>query len=274
MRAILTVYRWELRKLLAQRLANLTLAAAAVAPLVYVIALSTIQKGRPEADRPFARHVLDTGPAIPLFMLGWGLLWFLPALTAVVAGGIFAAEEQAGTLKTILTRSVSRSQVFAGKALATATHTLATLGLVLIVAVAAGGVRFGFSPLLSLSGIPLGPSRTLPLAAASYALALLPLIAFAAIGVLFSVVTRHGIAAVAATMAVLPLMAGLGILFGGGSNLRDYLLTSHFSAWHALFHDPVYWQVVARAMWVSTLYAATALAVAFLVFRRRDVTSG
>lgn len=274
MPAILTVYRWELRKLFAQRLANLALAAAAMAPVVYVVTLSVFQKGRPEADRPFARYVLDTGLAIPLFMLGWGLLWFLPALTAVVSGDLFATEEQRGTLKMVLTRSVSRGHVFGGKVLAAATHSVLTLALVALVAAPAGAIRFGADPLLSLSGNPLGVGRALALTAAGFALTAVPMLAFAAIALFFSVLTRHGLAAVAATMATLPLMAGLGLLFGGGSNLRDYLLLTHFGVWRALFHEPIYWQMIVTAVLVSAAYAVPALAGAYVIFRRRDVTSG
>ena len=44
--------------------------------------------------------------------------FFLPLIAALVAGDIVAAEDGNGTLKTILTRSVDRSQVFAAKMLA------------------------------------------------------------------------------------------------------------------------------------------------------------
>lgn len=273
-RRTLTVYGCEVRKLLAQHLVRLALSAAALAPVVYVVALTFFQKGTPEADRAFARHVLDSGLAIPLFQLGWGLSWFLPALTAVVAVGIFAGEEQAGTLKTILTRSASRSQVFAGKVLATATHTATTFAVLGAVALAVGGARFGLSAVPSLSGIELRAPEAILLIVASFALMTIPMLAFAAIGVLFSVLTRNVIAAAVATMATLPAMAGLGILFGGGSAWRDYLLLTHFGAWQGLFHDPIHWEGVARAVGVSVAYAAPALLWAHAVFRRRDVTSG
>jgi ABC-2 type transport system permease protein len=41
----------------------------------------------------------------------------LPLLAAIVAGDIFAAEDQHGTWKTLLTRSVSRTQIFWAKTL-------------------------------------------------------------------------------------------------------------------------------------------------------------
>ena len=43
-----------------------------------------------------------------------------PLITALVAGDIVASEDHNGTLKTILTRSLERSQIFTGKTLAAA----------------------------------------------------------------------------------------------------------------------------------------------------------
>ena len=53
----------------------------------------------------------------------------VPLITALVAGDIVATEDQNGTLKTILTRSVERWQVFAGKTLAALTYAVAVLVL-------------------------------------------------------------------------------------------------------------------------------------------------
>ena len=51
-------------------------------------------------------------------LLLFGSVWMFPLITALVAGDIVAAEDHNGTLKTILTRSLERGQIFAGKALA------------------------------------------------------------------------------------------------------------------------------------------------------------
>ena len=58
----------------------------------------------------------ETGLAIPLVCLVFGSFWLFPLITALVAGDIVANEDHNGTLKTILTRSVERWHVFAGKA--------------------------------------------------------------------------------------------------------------------------------------------------------------
>src|SRR5512133_2016903 len=106
-----TVYRWELRKLRAQKRTYLGLGAAALVPIIFVVALVT-QRGGPN-DVAFGRYVHDTGLAIPLVLLLFGSVWMFPLITALVAGDIVAAEDRHATLKTILTRSVDRQQIFA-----------------------------------------------------------------------------------------------------------------------------------------------------------------
>ena len=76
---------------------------------------------------PFGHYVRETGLAIPLVCLAFGSIWLIPLITALVAGDIVANEDSNGTLKTILTRSVERWQMFAGKALAASTYALVAL---------------------------------------------------------------------------------------------------------------------------------------------------
>src|SRR5690348_18509530 len=118
MTGALVVYRWELRKLLSQKRTYLGLGAAVVVPIIFVVALA-IQKGSPN-DVAFGRYVRESGLAVPLVLLLFGSIWLFPLITALVAGDIIAAEDHNGTLKTILTRSVDRGHVFAGKTLAAA----------------------------------------------------------------------------------------------------------------------------------------------------------
>src|SRR3954465_12959667 len=133
MPSVLAIYGWELRKLRAQKRTYLGLGAAAVIPLIFVIALVT-QGGRPE-DVAFGRYVHQTGLAIPLVLLLFGSIWMFPLITALVAGDIVASEDHNGTLKTILTRSLDRGQVFAGKVLAAATYAIAAILLNGVVAI-------------------------------------------------------------------------------------------------------------------------------------------
>ena len=120
-----TVYVWELRKLRAQKRTYLGLGAAAIVPLIFITALLTAGGGPDEV--PFGRYVRETGLAIPLVGLIFSSVWLFPLITALVAGDIVASEDTHGTLKTILTRSTERWQIFVGKLLAALTYAFVAL---------------------------------------------------------------------------------------------------------------------------------------------------
>ncbi len=86
-------------------------------PILFVVVHFRHQRRRTN-DVAFGRYVDDSGLAVPLVLLLFGAVWLFPLITALVAGDIFASEDHNGTLKTILTRSLERWQIFAGKALA------------------------------------------------------------------------------------------------------------------------------------------------------------
>ena len=267
----LTVYRWELVKLRFQKRTYLGLGAAVLVPILFATAV-VLRNGEPR-EVAFGRYIHETGFAIPLVLLLFGAVWMFPLIAALVAGDIVAAEDHNGTLKTILTRSVERGHVFAGKLLAVFTYTVLALALNGVTAVVAGGIVSGFNPLTSLSGTVVQPGRALALVGGSMLVYLMPMLTIACIGVLLSTVTRNSAAAVVGTLMFSLLLQLLAILPGLGG-LEPYLLSTQFDAWQGLLRDPIDWAPIARAAWVCPLYAVPALIAAYLVFLRRDVAGG
>src|SRR5947207_12965610 len=186
---VLTVYRWELRKLRSQKRTYIGLGAAVGVPLIFVAAVA-IRSGGPE-DVAFGRYVHDTGLAVPLVLLLFGSVWLFPLITALVAGDIISSEDRNATLKMILTRSVDRQQVFAGKLLATATYAILAIAVAGTVATVAGILTSGFNPVTTLSGTVVSAPRGLLLVGASLLVYLLPILAIACIGLLFSAAFRN-----------------------------------------------------------------------------------
>jgi ABC-2 type transport system permease protein len=266
-----TVYRWELVKLRAQKRTYIGLGSALLVPMIFIVALLT-GDGGPEGI-PFARYVRESGLAIPLVSLIFGAIWFFPLITALVAGDIVSAEDSNGTLKTILTRSVERWQIFVGKVLAALTYALAGLVVYVGVGLFVGGLFWGFDPLVSLSGTPISVSRGLTLIGASTIAYFMPTIAVAAIALLLSTLTHNSAAAVVGTLMISLIMQLLGVITALDF-LRPYLLSEQFNAWQGLLREPIDWAPVVRAAWVSAAYALPALAVAFTAFLRRDVAGG
>jgi ABC-2 type transport system permease protein len=267
------VYRWELRKLLAQKRTFIGLGAAVAVPLIFVVAMAADGSGNGPNELPFGDYVRETGFAVPLVCLAFGAFWLLPLVTALVAGDIVAAEDHNGTLKTILTRSVERSHVFAGKALAVATYTLTVLVLYVGIALAAGGLVWGFDPLTTLSGTQIGAGRALLLTGLGTLAYLVPMLAIASIAMLLSTVTRNSAASVVGTLMVSIFVQIIGSISALDA-LDPYLLSTQFNAWQGILREPLDWDPIVRSAWVCALYAVPALGWAFAVFLRRDVAGG
>jgi ABC-2 type transport system permease protein len=268
MTALARVYRWEVAKLLAQKRTFLGLGAAAAVPAIFVVVL-VIKSGGP-TDVPLGRYIRDTGLAIPFVVLFFMSIWGLPLITSLVAGDIVASETHNGTLKTILTRSRDRGEIFAAKVLATATYTLALVLLMGLIGLLAGSIAWGFHPLTSLSGTKVSAGHGLELLLASLGLYSLPLAGIAAFGLLLSTVTRNSAASVVGALMWALFMQLLGVL-PGTESIRSYLLGTQFEAWHGFLRVPADWAPVTRAFWVCALYIGIPLVAAYVVFLRRDV---
>jgi ABC-2 type transport system permease protein len=269
MTALARVYRWELAKLLAQKRTYLGLGAATLVPVIFVVVLQ-VQGGAGPNDVPLGRYIRATGLAIPFVVLFFMSIWGLPLITALVAGDIVAAETHNGTLKTILTRSCERGEVFAGKALATATYTLTLVFAMGLIGLAAGSIAWGFHPLTSLSGTTVAPGHGLLLLLWSLAVYTLPLAGIAAFGIMLSAVTRNSAASVVGALMWALLMQLLGVL-PGTESIRPYLLGTQFEAWHGFLRVPADFAPIVRAVWVCALYIGVPLIAGYLVFLRRDV---
>ena len=122
----------------------------------------------------------------------------------------------------------------------------------------------------TLSGTVVSAPKGLELVGASLLVYLLPILAIACIGLLFSTVFRNSGAAIVGTLMFSLLVQLVGIL-PGLSGLHPYLLSTQFNAWQGLLRTPADWDPILRSLWVCALYGLPALAAAALVFLRRDV---
>ena len=263
--------RWEARKLRAQLRTKAVLVGALLAPIGVVVVVSA--QSRPPKDTLFGRFATDNGFAMALLVLGFASQWILPLVTAVVAGDIFASEDQHGTWKTVLTRSVSRSRLFWAKTLVAVGFGLVALVLLAGATIAASLVVVGRSPLTGLSGQTVAPHAALGLVAASWATMAPPLVAFTCLALLFSVWSRNAAVGIAGPVVLGMVMQLVGSL-GGIEAIRPYLLTTPFEAWHGLLAEPRFTGPLVDGVLTSAVWSLAALAAAYVLLRRRDITGG
>ncbi|MGH2864001.1 MAG: ABC transporter permease [Solirubrobacteraceae bacterium] len=268
----LVVYRWELRKLAAQVRTYLGLGGLALLPLIFV-AFESLHHQHDRRENIFATQITQSGLATPVLMLLFMSGFFLPVVAALVSGDIFSNEDGNGTLKTILTRSVDRGQVFAAKALAAMTYALAAVLVAATVSTLAGVISWGFHSITTYSGTVVSAPEGLALVFAANMAYLIPLFALVGIGLLLSAATRNSAAAVVGTIGLVILLFILAQI-PGLEAIRPYLLSEQLQNWQGLLRTPTYWAPITHSAWVCALYGLPALFAGYLVLLRRDVAGG
>ena len=262
--------RFELVKLVSQWRIRLVVLACWVAPGLFVAAVS--QQSTLPVDTLFGRWMHATGWAGPLVMLGFAGTWALPLLTSLVAGDVFASEDRLGTWRHLLVAVRSPRRIFVAKALSALT-VLVLMVAGLVVSSSLGGVlAVGNQPLTGLDGHLLSAGDAAARVLLAWACVLAPTLALAAIGLLGSVLlgkSPMGLLLPAVVALALQLAQMLPIPVAVRLALPGYA----FLSWNGLFTSPAQWGPLLIGIVVALLWAATATALAYVLFLRRDFTS-
>ncbi|MFK0108572.1 ABC transporter permease [Streptomyces sp. NPDC091217] len=263
-------YRFELVKLVSQWRIRLLVLACWIAPALFVAGVS--QQSTLPADTLFGRWMHATGWAGPLVMLGFAGTWALPLLTSVVAGDVFASEDRLGTWRHLLVAVRSPARIFVAKTLASLTVILLLVAGLAVSSAVGGLVAVGNQPLVGLDGHLLSPGDAAVRVLLSWAAALAPTLALAAIGLLGSVALGRSPMGlllppvVALTMSVaqmLPLPVAVRLALPGYA----------FISWNGLFTSPAQLAPLLTGVAVSLAWAVLATVLAYALFVRRDFTN-
>ena len=263
-------YRFELVKLLAQWRVRALIALCWIGPAVIVVVVSG-QKTLP-SDTLFGREMHATGWAGALVVLVFAGSWFFPLLTSLVAGDVFSAEDRLGTWHHLLVAVRSTGRIFAAKALASLTVLLLCLPGLAVSGIV-GGLIVGSRPLTGLDGHVFSPGAVAGRLLLAWVCVLAPILAFAAIGLLASVIFGRSPIGL-----LLPAFGGLGMQLASQVlpmpvAVRLALPSFAFLSWNGLFTSPPMLGPLITGVAVSLAWAVTATALAYLLFRRRDFTN-
>ena len=262
--------RTERIKLTAQLPLRLLALVCVAGPFAFAILLG-VQSGTP-SDALFGVWVHTSGFAVSLVVLGFAATWGFPIIAGVLAGDLFAGEDRHGTWKTILTRSRSLEELFAGKVLAAMTFAVGLDLLLAIASLIAGLALVGGHPMVDLSGRELGSVHLLWLVAVAWLTSLPGMLAYTSLALFISVATRNAIMGVLGPLLVALLTQLLGLI-GNGVWVHLLLIGSTFDAWHGLFVTHAFFGPLLVALGVSLAWIAASLAGAWRIVRRREFIS-
>jgi ABC-2 type transport system permease protein len=259
--------RVELAKLTAQWPLRIVLGLCVLAPVAFAVYAKSQWPSGP-SDTLFGRWSGTTGFATSLTLLNSASLYGVPLLAGLFAGDIFAGEDRHGTWKMILTRSSSRTDIFAGKALAAVACVWAGFTAIGAVSLIAGVAVAGASPLVGMSGQLIPAGQAWGLVAASWAFSLLPATCFAALGLLLSIASRSSIVGVLGSLVI---AGGLLVLetIDSGQVVRAISPATPFDAWHALFTAPARPGILLQGAVTSIIWTAVFAGAGWYLLRKR-----
>ena len=267
--AVLRGFRFELAKLLSTWRIRLVLFVCWVAPGGFVAVVS--QQSALPTDTVFGRWMHASGWAGSLVVLAFACSWALPLLTSLVAGDVFAAEDRLGTWRHLLVAVRSPARIFLAKALASATVILVMVTGLAVSSIAGGLAAVGNHPLVGLDGHSMASGDAARTVLVAWLAVLAPTLAFAAVGLLGSVVLGRSPMGLLVP-AVLALGMALVLMLPVPVVVRLALPSNAFLAWRGLFTQPAQTGPLLVGVAVSLAWAAAATALAYRLFLRRDFT--
>lgn len=204
------------------------------------------------------------------------LIIHIPLLVALVTGDLISGEAAMGTLRMLVSRPISRSQLLLSKFLAGGIYTLLIVLWLGILAVIVGRLLFGPGDLMVLNSdglIIIQEQDVIWRYASGFCVAFLALLTISSLSICLSCFSDNSIGPIVSTMAIILLFTIIGTLdVPVFDPIRPYLFTTHMAAWRSFFDDPLPWDQIKQSIYILIFHNVTFMAIAHFTFHRKDIT--
>jgi ABC-2 type transport system permease protein len=203
------------------------------------------------------REAVD-GASFPLALLRAMFMLLIPIFSTILLGEIFTGEIRAGTLKILLTRPLSRSQLFFSKMITLFLLISILYGFTMICGFSLGSIFIGLPKASTL----LGTIQT-------YFLSIFPMFAFSCLIVIFSLLTRKEGSLIGISLSLMIALVMVGLAF---RKVGPYLIVSYFNITDYLIKGPQIEIKTVLIGWGVVLgYIALPTLVCWWIFSRKDI---
>ena len=218
------------------------------------------------------------------------LLIHVPLLVALVAGDVVAGEANMGTLRLLMTKPVSRTELMLVKFTASVIYTLMLLAWMALLALFLSILFFGTNDMLiARNSVMEQIQRTDVLwrYMAAFGYAAVALSTVAALAFLLSVLAENSIGPIVATISiviVLTILSEMKIPMYDDT-VKPYLFTSHMLAWKGFFYSKANSEgrairgsienlpAILRSLGILLTYIVLFVSTATFIFRKKDILS-
>ena len=204
------------------------------------------------------------------------LIIHIPILICLVTGDSIAGESSSGTLRLILQRPYSRTQIYLAKAFSGFIYTISLIIFLALMTYVLGYFLFGSGDLIVLRrGVTVISSDDVVwrffMAFCSGALSMLVV---ASLSMMISAFVNNSIGPIVGTISII---IGLNIIFTLGAPLfKDiipYIFTSHFIKWQYFFDFQIEVDKLKLSFIVQLVYIIVFNTIGILHFKRKDILS-
>jgi ABC-2 type transport system permease protein len=269
--------RVELHKQLRRPRTWVALGFAMLVPLIITIAL----KANPpdlseEAGREGARFFVlasQSGLLVPMAALRVMSEFFLIVIFCLFAGDAIASEAGWGNLRFVLTRPVGRTRLVIAKLVVAACYSVLATALILVVGVVAGGLAFGFEPIVvPFFGVTQSVGEILGNIALSGVLAAWGIAGIASFAFMLSTMMDNSAGAIFGAVGLYVVLVILGEIESLGA-IRHGFPTAEAGEWAELFQGESFGGDMLHNAAVQVPYVLVFLGIALWWFRRKDIST-
>ncbi|MCO8274376.1 ABC transporter permease [Actinoplanes sp. TRM 88003] len=265
----------EVRRQASRRRTQLALGFMALLPLIVLIAFEFGTGEDDESGGAFDSLVqlaTSGGLNFALFCLAVSTGFLLIVVVALFCGDTVASEASWGSLRYLLAVPVPRARLLAVKLIVALGYSALALLTLVVTALIAGTLRYGWHPLGSTVAAEIAPGPGLLRLFAIVGYLAVSMLVVAGLAFLLGVLTDAPLGAVGGAVMIWILSSILDQITALGT-IR-YLLPTHFSdAWQGLLSTPAQSDDLVKGAISAVAYATLCWGLAFWRFTRKDVTS-
>lgn len=222
------------------------------------------------------------------------LLIQVPILIALIAGDAISGEANMGTLRLLLTKPISRTQIILVKFAASFVYTIALLVWMAVMALFISLVIFGVDDML-IFRVKGEESQILQITRddvmwryfAAFAYAAVALTVIAALAMVLSVFAENSIGPIIATVCIVivcTIVSNINVPIID-NNIKPWLFTSYLVGWKGFFYInsteegvPIKgslenWPAIRNSLLILIAHIFLLLGIAIAAFRRKDILS-
>jgi ABC-2 type transport system permease protein len=200
----------------------------------------------------------------------------IPLLVALVTGDLISGEAAMGTLRMLMTKPITRTQLLMSKFLAGGIYTFLIVLWLGFMAVGIGRYLFGPGDLMVLNSdglVILQEGDIMWRYMCAFCVAFLALFTISSLSICLSCFSDNSIGPIVATMAIILFFTIINALdVPVFDPISPLLFTTHMAAWRSFFEDPVPWQQIKQSSLVLIVHNILFIGISIFTFNRKDIT--